>query len=127
MNRIIRFRARATKDGSWNYGYLYSKRESSIVKWYMVDINGCCHVAVDINTAGQFTGLFDKDGKAVYEGDIVEVKATNEIGVVVWEESQFQVNWEEGESFYATYLALCSNYSEIIGNIHENPNLLTHD
>lgn len=69
----------------------------------------------------QYTGLLDKNGSEIYEGDIV--KCADEIGIVLYFGANFQVNWDP-VSTYATYLFLCAKDSEIIGNIYENPELL---
>ena len=70
----------------------------------------------------QFTGLKDKNGKEIYEGDVVRYSANKEehISEVVYIESFFGVEKHTGilSSFYPI---------EIIGNIYENPELLKHE
>lgn len=71
----------------------------------------------------QFTGLFDKNGKEVYEGDILKDEYDS-IGVVRWSKSFWEFSFVQGN--------VTSNYSgmndgddvEIIGNIHENQELV---
>jgi uncharacterized phage protein (TIGR01671 family) len=77
----------------------------------------------------QYTGLKDKNGEEIYEGDIVHCKA-------VWDSGKMVVIWEEGEFHmvlcekYKDYLPLCGYHcirnfaKEVIGNIYENPDLL---
>lgn len=69
----------------------------------------------------QYTGLKDKNGKEIYEGDIV--KDHNEwIAVIVWREKMaaFGIKWVDGVEDDFEFHLPC----EIIGNIHENPELL---
>lgn len=79
----------------------------------------------------QSTGLKDKNGKLIFEGDIVKAPATGKdhIGVVEWQGSPngyWKTVMRKDEGFSSSGL---SNYGgewepEIIGNIHENPELL---
>lgn len=87
-------------------------------------------VAVDRNTVGQYTGLKDKNGREIYEGDIIVTHPKSKYeapksGVVQFGGScpSFEYKTEDGEEYdiwssnaYRTY--------EVIGNIFENPELL---
>lgn len=64
----------------------------------------------------QFTGLLDKNGKEIYEGDIL---STAKCGPVVWEEDCYLCGGK-----YQMYLSSEARYGEVIGNIYETPELL---
>ncbi len=70
----------------------------------------------------QFTGLKDKNGKEIYEGDIIEYK--NVLFVVEWEKEfcQFKLSFIEKEGFLD--LGYKTRELKIIGNIYENPELV---
>jgi len=76
----------------------------------------------------QFTGLLDKSGVEIYEGDIVKYSAFNEqkelqnyINPIFWEQNFASFSVGNEHSFWA--LSTCEDV-EVIGNIYENPELL---
>ena len=83
---------------------------------------------VDPTTVGQYTGLKDKNGKRIFEGDICRNTRTGEIVSVKWHGTMAGYVWNKrradgflfdfGELFRA-----CDKY-EVIGNIHDNPEML---
>ena len=89
-------------------------------------------------TLGQFTGLYDKDGKEIYEGDLIEVNGRL-FGVVEWHKDGYffindtivGVRSDGGEySPIGEMVRYFSNHGHdfsIIGNIHDNPELLTNE
>jgi uncharacterized phage protein (TIGR01671 family) len=87
----------------------------------------------DINdvTLLQYTGLKDKNGKEIYEGDVIkiEVKKRNKGDfpnlknyLVVFED--FSFSYKDSEGYYATPLNIFIKGVEVIGNTYENPELL---
>ena len=72
-------------------------------------------------TVGQYTGLMDKDGKKVFEGDIVRWDG-DEISIIRYCEGVYRLCNAEG--YYGVSLHNHFSYVEVIGNIHDNPELL---
>ena len=68
----------------------------------------------------QYTGLKDKNDKEIYEGDIVKWKDT-EVGVVSWGYDSWRIDFDKGRK---QFLSDHWESSEVIGNIHENSELL---
>ena len=121
--REIEFRAKNTKD-VWVSGYL--EREDLIY-----DQNYDCSILIQINTLGQYTGLKDKNGTKIFEGDVLIgdipelLGSQNLIGVVEYQESAFIVKFPNRESWQIQKVGFCSfiNY-RVIGNIYDNPELI---
>ncbi len=125
--REILFRGKTHK-GEWLYGSLEIKYGWRIIEGKrqidhrICDVNDNCE-NVDPTTIGQYTGLTDKNGKKIFEGDIVLFYGTlyNEIFSIVFAYGCFRLGTKNGFSYtlHNLYSAL-----EVIGNIHDNPELL---
>ena len=122
--REIKFRG-LRADGIWEYGDLYTVPEKG---WTLIRnrVDGE-RFFVSPETVGQYTGLLDADGREIYEGDIIKLRTQNPY----WRfRRNFVVTWGtdgwllDGDSLYSWF---SFHTLEIIGNVHDNPELLEAD
>ena len=123
MNIEIKFRAK-NKIG-WIYGYLSYANILNKKVMCIYDGNGDC--IVDIDTIGQFTGLHDKNGNDIYEGDIIQLQC---------KENKYLVDWNINLGAWCISIDnkclgvkplgewLREDSFIVIGNIFDNPELL---
>lgn len=111
--RKIKFRGRDFA-GLWHIGDLIHNDDDLLIR------NGCLSTYIKNETAGQFTEMLDKNGKEIYEGDILQEFCSGKTVLVVYEAPQFCY---ADNSFGYKFLNLPENYA-VIGNIHDNPELL---
>lgn len=124
--RELLFRGKRIDNGEWVYGdFIHRKIWYSKVAVIRRDDSGFDNYSefeVDPETVGQYTGLTDKNGTKIFEGDIV-CFAYDSVGKITWEdtEAKFAVRWDnyvrDFDSFYGKELT-------VIGNIHDNPESL---
>lgn len=128
------FRGKQIVSNEWVEGYFYK------AKYYRDDTELCCYITTPYpneynrpsddcmvipETVGQFTGLTDKNGVKIFEGDIIKERIWDEvcvgtfrkidkISVVIFKKGMFSYNTQPMNNLTI----------EVIGNIHDNPELL---
>ena len=121
--RDIKFRARSVITMEWIYGetliragalcYLMRDQGTQAFEHILT----CKHrlqfilEPCDVKTLGQFTGVLDKNGREIYEGDLVKTRYSKK-GPVKYNECNFHVE-------FGGYLALVTGEFEVVGNIHD--------
>ena len=151
--REILFRGKRLDNGKWVYGYYVHIGPVSCQRAYIIPEykSAIYAIEVDPSTVGQYTGLIDKNGVSIFEGDIVDLFGMN--GKVVQEcgafgiafmktidydllESKIPFNNSANFCFNDNFISLWEvfwNYEqddnplyevEIIGNVHDNPEML---
>ncbi|EJE1076246.1 TPA: YopX family protein [Listeria monocytogenes] len=124
--REIEFRGKIVGAEGFVYGKLLAPLASgnAYIAYDVNEVRSFVYISrsekVDPETVGQYTGLKDKYGKKIFEGDICWEEHNECYGVVKFEDAKFLYLWEN----IAEDLWEVADGIEICGNIHENPDLL---
>lgn len=128
--REILFRGKRIDTGEWEEGFLFVYRsqygiakvvydETTICSdpdTYMCDISDLYYPKVLPETVGQFTGMYDKNGIKIFEGDIVKLLTMSRPHEVKYGDGRFYM---EGTAIPIGHI----NHFVVIGNIHDNPEI----
>lgn len=125
--REILFRGKRIDSGEWVYGTMY--KIAINLNPFILTCGKCgCSYQVDEETVGQYTGLTDKNGKRIFEGDVAKVMQgeDKDIAYVGFENGSFMLYPRTGNIYERTLWEYWYNDwgVEVIGNITDNPELL---
>ena len=133
--REILFRGKSYRTKEWIEGYYCNHPHlfSGVLQSYIfipsydaeTGKGNCMIYSVIPETVGQFTGLFDRNSKKIFEGDIIENITDHSTAVVRWyeEHSTFMLYSEMKNKVYFLY-DNDFKYIDVIGNVYDNPELL---
>lgn len=138
--REILFRGKSIYRNEWVEGNLLifpNTGRTKILKWNNADLD-FDQIEVDPKTVGQSTDMWDKNRKTIFEGDIIKIGISQRLMYVrwngeslAWEVTDVGVSEWEVNHLYNTFdlaeiqveAAYGEMFSEVIGNIHDNPEL----
>lgn len=156
MNDRFKFRAKDKETGEWRYGYYaelpcglgssgvnseYADTDSFILTCTKKqsalysnaephEVFHCEQFRVDGKTLSQCTGIQDKNGKLIYEGDVLKIHTVWEhrpyyYAIVKWQRNRYKFQ-KIGKGVFLGDIAPLKDFanSEVVGNIYENPGLL---
>lgn len=128
--RTIKFRGKRVDNGEWVYGGFVRRSRGAIPVILDADESSITFRVVIPDTVGQFTGLHDKNGKEIYEGDVIRSDG--------YSGARHYIGYQKEEAMFVAFIigttprAYCGvrqhwidNFNkEVIGNIHDNPELM---
>lgn len=127
MSRTIKFRGKSEHSDEWCYGNLvdYGDGEMEIQGFdvFREGVDEWKEIKVIPETVGQFTGLHDANGQDIYEGDILRPYFGEKNLEVCFVNGGFVFRWLDNSGIFSP-IEWVASVAYIIGNIHDNPELL---
>lgn len=130
-----KFRGKSLSTGEWVYGYLLNfTGDDGNMGCYIFEDNSSefysipeMLIEVDPNTVGQYIGKKDKNGKEAYIGDISKSFFGDNIGIIEWHKTNpwIVLRYVDSRNGIYSFDHLSLEAFEIIGNLTDNPDLLT--
>lgn len=126
--RDILFRGKRLDNGEWVYGSLLQVEceDGSIVTAIFDRKDSGGDAEVHPSTVGQYTGLLDKNGERIFEGDVLTVDGEDGFFALEFQEDTARFVMS-GDSIVVDFDNFWSYEVEVMGNIHDNSELLEDD
>ncbi len=118
--RQIKFRGFDDENKTWRYGHFFETVEG-IRRCYNIVENRDTKYYCNPNSIGQFTGLADKNGVDIYEGDLLDYGHNRKLEVIFYR-GRFSVKYLESGQIDDVWLRL--EHFNVIGNIHQSQEVL---
>ena len=140
MQREIKYHGKRVDNSEWVFGYFVKAWDNSyyIITEFGSDVTCCSDCGANVittyevtpETVGQYTGLKDKNGKEIYEDDIIEYCGSQLLesykALIKYKDDRFVAVWIDDSKLFRKdiFFWATERKIQIIGNIHENPELL---
>lgn len=133
MHEIL-FKGKRVDNGEWVEGLLFTYNGKHCIQLEGIECDDYglyprCYAEVIPESISEFTSLTDKNGNKIFEGDIIAGAVhwleRMKNGVVAFRDGSYGLIWYRGDvEQFNPFTSMCNIEYEIIGNIHDNPELL---
>jgi hypothetical protein len=130
--RKIEFRGKRKDNDAWAFGG-FTPDAIGCPRITVKDGDGLLFPKVVPETVGQYTGLTDKHGVKIFEGDVVRIENGIDeetiVGCIVYDYASWQIDYGLDATALWTQLVELAEYksTEVLGNIHDNPGLVSRE